>query len=90
MVACYNEPMAPWKWYVYVLECADGLYYTGLTWNVHERMYQHGTGKGSKFTARHGVKELRYVEEFTDFEAARRRKQQIKDASRKKKEALWL
>lgn len=79
-----------WKWYVYILECQDGFYYTGLTWDIALRIEQHRSGKGSKFTGRHGFKELKYTEEFTDLIQAREREHQLKDFSRKKKEALWL
>lgn len=78
-----------WKWYVYIVECLDGFYYTGLTWNIEERMEQHKSGKGSKFTAKHGFKQLRYIEEFIDLHQAREREIQVKDFSRKKKEALF-
>ena len=78
-----------WKWYVYILECKDNFYYTGMTWNIENRMNQHASGKGSKFTAKHGFKKLCYVEEFSDIEQARVREVQLKDFSRRKKEALW-
>ena len=81
--------MNQWKWYVYILECLDGLYYTGLTWDVPKRMEQHRSGKGSIFTAKHGFKQLKYTEVFTDLTQAREREHQLKDFSRKKKEALW-
>lgn len=81
--------MKQWKWYVYIVECLDGLYYTGLTWDVEKRIEQHVSGSGGKFTARHGFKRLCYVEEFTDLMQARDREHQLKDFSRKKKEALW-
>lgn len=85
MVSNYSQ----WKWHVYILECQDGLYYTGMTWNMDIRMQQHADGLGGKFTARHGFKELKYVEEFSSVEEARLREHQLKDFSRKKKEALW-
>ena len=78
-----------WKWYVYILECNDELYYTGMTWDIGNRMEQHKSGKGSRFTARHGFKQLMYAEEFTNLIQAREREHQLKDFSRKKKEALW-
>jgi predicted GIY-YIG superfamily endonuclease len=81
--------MKQWKWYVYVIECLDGLYYTGVTWNLSQRVEQHKSGKGSKFTQKHGYKRLRYVEEFTDLLQARNREGQVKDFSRKKKEAIF-
>jgi len=78
-----------WHWFVYILECSDGLYYTGVTYNLDGRLEQHRVGKGSKFTAKHGFKELKYFEEFTNLIEARNREIQLKDFSRKKKEALW-
>jgi len=78
-----------WIWYVYVIECNDGLYYTGMTWNLENRMQQHILGKGSEFTARHGYKKLKWSKEFTNITEARECEHQVKDFSRKKKEALW-
>lgn len=78
-----------WKWYVYIIECSDGLYYTGMTWHVDKRLDQHNLGNGSKFTSKHGFKEICYVEEFTNIFEAREREKQLKDFSRKKKEALF-
>ncbi|MBI2326869.1 GIY-YIG nuclease family protein [Candidatus Curtissbacteria bacterium] len=78
-----------WKWYVYIIECLDGFYYTGITWDLEKRMEQHKIGKGSKFTSRHGFKRLCYVEEFTEIIQARDREHQLKDFSRQKKELLF-
>ena len=52
-----------WKWYVYIIECSDGTYYTGLTWKPEIRYEQHLSAFGSKYTAKHGVKKLAYLEE---------------------------
>lgn len=82
--------MKLWKWFVYIIECKDGFYYTGITWNLQKRLEQHQTGKGSKFTAKHSFKSLRYFEEFTDLYQARLREIQLKDFSRKKKEELFF
>lgn len=81
--------MAKWKWFVYIIECEDGFYYTGTTYNLEKRLEQHRSGKGSKFTSKHGFKELKYFEEFDNLIEARNREAQLKDFSRKKKEALW-
>ena len=78
-----------WKWFVYIIECADSFYYTGITWDLTKRMEQHKSGLGSRFTAKHGFKELKYVEDFSDLLQARLREHQLKDFSRIKKEALW-
>lgn len=80
--------MHQWKWYVYIIECLDGTYYTGLTWKPEIRYEQHLSGFGGKYTARHGVKRLVYLEEFTKLETARKREKQIKDWSQSKKQML--
>lgn len=38
-------------WYLYVLETADGTFYTGITTNVDKRVQTHNAGKGAKYTA---------------------------------------
>jgi len=68
-----------WKWYVYIIECMDNTYYTGMTWRVDIRSNQHELGKGSKYTQKHGFKKVVYVEEYEDLEQARLRERQIKD-----------
>ena len=77
-----------WKWFVYIIECIDRLYYTGLTWQPDKRWTQHLSGLGSDFTAKHPPKYLVYLEEYDNLEQARRREKQIKDWSREKKEKL--
>lgn len=80
--------MSKWKWYVYIIICKDNLYYTGMTWNPDIRFEQHLSKFGSKYTAKHGVKRLGYLEEFEDFDETRYREKQIKGWTRKKKENL--
>ncbi len=77
--------MPKWKWYVYIIECNDSTYYTGLTWNVSNRFEQHISKLGSRYTREHGVKRIAYVEEHDNLEVARNRELQIKDWSRAKK-----
>ena len=77
-----------WKWYVYIIECQDSTYYTGITWKPELRYDQHISGLGGKYTAKHGVKRIAYIEEHTDLQVARKREKQIKDWGQKKKERL--
>lgn len=77
-----------WKWYVYIIECLDKTYYTGLTWNPDIRYEQHISKFGSKYTAKHGVKKLAYLEEHDNLEVARKREKQIKKWSQEKKRNL--
>jgi putative endonuclease len=46
------------KWFVYILQCMDGSYYTGVTNDVDARMNAHATGKGSKYVYKKGFKKL--------------------------------
>lgn len=80
--------MKLWKWYVYIIECLDDTYYTGLTWKPEIRFEQHLTKFGSKYTSKHGAKRVVYIEEHEDLEAARKREIQIKDWNQKKKRKL--
>jgi putative endonuclease len=38
------------NWCIYILECSDGTYYTGVTNNLQKRLKTHNTGTGSKYT----------------------------------------
>jgi len=77
-----------WKWFVYILECDDGSYYTGITWKPDLRWTQHLSGLGSKYTAKHKPRRLAYLEEYENLEQARYRERQIKGWTRIKKEKL--
>ncbi|MBI2196166.1 GIY-YIG nuclease family protein [Candidatus Daviesbacteria bacterium] len=77
-----------WKWYVYIVECLDGTYYTGCTWNILNRMEQHISRLGSKYTQKHGFKQLVYFEEHNNLENARLREKQVKNWNQEKKRKL--
>lgn len=46
------------KWYVYILQCNDGSFYTGVTNDIGKRMRSHTEGKGSKYVRAKGFKQL--------------------------------
>ncbi|MBI2475337.1 GIY-YIG nuclease family protein [Candidatus Uhrbacteria bacterium] len=77
-----------WKWFVYIIECEDGSYHTGMTWCPSDRWEQHIIGEGSVYTSKHKPKSVVYMEEFEDLECARNREKQIKGWTRIKKEKL--
>ncbi|MCX6833084.1 MAG: GIY-YIG nuclease family protein [candidate division Zixibacteria bacterium] len=78
--------MAFW---VYILRCADGSYYTGHTDNLERRIGQHTTGAiVSCYTFKRRPLELVFSQEFTTREEAKAAERQIKGWSRKKKEAM--
>lgn len=77
-----------WKWYVYIIECVDKSYYTGMTWKPDDRWIQHLSKLGSKYTKKHIPKKLVYMEEYESIDEARLREKQIKGWTRMKKEKL--
>jgi putative endonuclease len=74
---------------VYILECADNSYYTGVTNDITRRLYEHQTGisKRAYTYYRRPVKLVWLSESLKPMEAIELEKQ-IKGWTRKKKEAL--
>lgn len=75
-------------YFVYLLECADGSLYTGVTTDVARRFTEHQQGVGSRYTRAHGAKRIVYVEEPFSRSAALKREAAIKKLSREKKLVL--
>ena len=73
------------KWCVYILECSDGTYYTGVTNDVDKRMKAHAEGKGSKYVYNKGFKELLRVQPCKDKSDACKYEYVIKQLSRSMK-----
>lgn len=76
------------KHFVYILECADGTFYTGWTTDLTRRVEVHNSGKGAKYTRARRPVELVFFEEFDDKIEAQRREYAIKRLSRADKEKL--
>ena len=74
--------------WVYILRCFDGMYYTGHTDHLEKRVAQHQLGEIPGFTATRRPVVLAYSQEFATREEALAAELQIKPWSRKKKEAL--
>ena len=73
---------------VYMVCCADNSLYTGIAVDVEKRIEVHNSGKGAKYTRSRLPVSLVYKEEgFTKSEALKR-ELEIKDLTRKEKEAL--
>ncbi|GAB6860787.1 GIY-YIG nuclease family protein [Haloplanus litoreus] len=74
--------------YVYVLECADGTYYTGYTTDVERRVAEHDAGEGAKYTRGRTPVELVHTERYETRSAAMSREHEVKSLSRAAKERL--
>lgn len=76
-------------YYVYMLECADGTLYTGITNNVEKRVAAHNAGaSGAKYTRARRPVSLRYFEECGTRGDALKREHTLKQLSREDKLAL--
>jgi len=76
------------EYFVYILECKNGSFYTGFTINLIERMEKHKSGKGAKYVRAKGFKKLLYSEKYLDESLARKRENEIKSLDREGKEIL--
>lgn len=74
--------------FCYMVECADGSYYTGWSTDPERRVKTHNAGKGAKYTQMRRPVKLIYVEALPDKSSALKRERAIKRLSRKQKEKL--
>ena len=74
--------------YVYILHCADGSYYTGHTDGLESRVAAHELGEVPGYTRIRRPVRLVYAEGFNSREEALESERQIKGWRRAKKEAL--
>ena len=75
-------------WFLYILKCADGKLYTGITTDVTQRVKRHNKKKASRYTRMRLPVELVYQEEHPNKSTARKREIQVKKWGRDKKLAL--
>ena len=74
--------------YCYIVECADGTYYTGWAVDPEKRVAMHNKGRGARYTRTRGPVKLVYVEELPDRSAAMKREIAIKRLTRDRKGRL--
>lgn len=74
--------------YCYIVECADGTYYTGWTTDPQRRVQAHNAGRGARYTRARRPVRLVYVEALADRSSAMKRERTIKALSRVEKEKL--
>lgn len=75
-------------YYVYILRCKDGSYYTGHAKDAEKRFEMHKKGRGARYTRMHEPEKLVYVEQFESRSEAMRRERKIKTLSHNKKQRL--
>lgn len=75
-------------WCCYLLHCADGTLYCGITNDLDKRLAAHNAGDGSKYTRSRRPVSLLYQEPCADRSAASKREREIKALPRIAKLAL--
>ncbi len=73
------------KWFLYILKCKDGSFYTGITTNIARRVIEHNLGMGAKYLLGKRPVELVYNEAYNSQEEARKREEAIKNWKREYK-----
>ena len=75
-------------WWTYIVECKDGTYYTGLTYDLDNRLKTHNSGKGATYTRGRRPVTLIYSEKFSTHKEAVQRECFIKKLRRQDKKIL--
>lgn len=81
-----SEEIKPW--WVYIVECVDGTYYTGITPDINKRIEKHNSGLGAKYTKFRKPVELLYYEKHQNRSCATKREIIIKKLSHLQKKNL--
>lgn len=75
-------------WFVYLVRCADGTFYTGIARDVAERIRAHDAGKGARYTRGRGPLCLCATRRCRSKGTALRLELEVKRLSREEKEAI--
>ncbi len=77
-------------WFVYMLRCADGTLYTGITTDIDRRLAEHNgeAGLGARYTRSRRPVALAYSESADSRAEASRREAAIKRLDRASKQQL--
>lgn len=80
---------SPRPWFVYLLQCADGSYYAGISTDVAARFAAHQAGKGARYTRARKPVAVLAQRVFPDRPAALRGEYALKQLPRSRKRA-WF
>ena len=76
-------------WLVYLLECADGSLYAGITNRLEHRLNAHNTGAGARYTRSRLPVTLLATQEHSDRSEASKAEMKLKSLPRAKKRAFF-
>lgn len=75
-------------YYLYMVQCADGTYYTGATNNLKARIKLHNAGRGAKYVRGRGPVALVYTKRYRNHREAVQAEARLKKLARSEKEVL--
>ena len=76
------------RFFVYIVKCRDGTYYTGYTNDLENRIVMHNSGNGAKYLQSRLPVKLVYAKEYRYYKNALRAERKIKKLTRNQKERL--
>ena len=76
------------QYWVYMVRCNDGTYYTGYTKNLENRIALHKSGKGAKYVRNKLPAELVYAKKYRYYKSALNEEKRIKTLKREQKTKL--
>lgn len=76
------------EFFVYIIQCDDGSFYTGYTKNLNHRIKMHMKGKGARYTKSHKPKKVVFIEKYESRSDALKRERSIKKKSHNQKQEL--
>lgn len=77
--------MAAEQWFLYLLACAGGRTYTGITTDLQRRFLQHQAGRGAIFTRLNRPERILGAQPFANRTEASKAENQLKRFSRPEK-----
>jgi len=76
------------EYFVYILRCADGTFYTGYTNNLAARVRLHNNGRGARYIRGKTPATLIFAQRYRYYKLAITAERVIKRKTRKQKEGL--
>jgi len=76
-------------WYIYIIECSDNTFYTGITTDINRRLLEHNSGKGAKYTRARVPVVLKVFFTASNRSEASKEEYRIKKLTRNEKMKLW-
>ena len=76
------------SFFVYIVQCSRGTYYTGYTTDLDNRIKKHNDGTGAKYLRGRAPVKLVYAREYRYFKNAVKAEIEVKKLTRREKEDL--